>query len=348
MRRLIALAAAVVALAALVAGGRAPLADTLAEIRAGNAAFGEGRHEAAVEAYTRAILAGDLDPDALAVTFNNRGVAYSELGDYDRAVQDYNQALGLKPGDKTAVKNLRIGHTRRAGASANLGEYEAALSDYAKAVELDPRHAPTYLRRGQLHLERGDLRAAIADLAKAKELDPAGREQAELLAKAEADLAATTRTATAGVAQPAASPPGTQPPPPPGEAQQQQPAGQSPPDGEPTAITQAEPSAGQASAAPTRGDATPPQGPDAVVAAQQTAPQRPPVRIEEGPERMFRVLQTVRMRDGPGNDYPQVGSLAADTVVAVVGESRSWMYVRLRSGKRGFVYQRFLEPVPAE
>jgi Flp pilus assembly protein TadD len=346
MRRLIALAAAVAALAALVAVGRAPLADTLAEIKAGNAAFNDGRHEAAVAAYTRAILAGDLDPDALAVTFNNRGVAYSELGDYDRAVQDYNQALSLKPGDKTAVKNLRIGHTRRAGAAANLGEYEAALSDYAKAVELDPRHAPTYLRRGQLHLERGDLRAAIADLAKAKELDPAGREQAELLARAEADLAAATRTATAGVAQPAASPPGTQPPPP--VEAQPQPQPQQPGVESSTPVAQAEPSAGQASAAPTGGDAAPPpQGPDAVVAAQQTAPQRPPVRIEEGPERMFRVLQTVRMRDGPGNDYPQVGSLTADTVVPVVGESRNWMYIRLRSGKRGFVYRRFLEPAPA-
>jgi Flp pilus assembly protein TadD len=340
MRRLIALAAAVVALAALVAGGRAPLADTLAEIRAGNAAFGEGRHEAAVEAYTRAILAGDLDPDALAVTFNNRGVAYSELGDYDRAVQDYNQALGLKPGDKTAVKNLRIGHTRRAGASANLGEYEAALSDYAKAVELDPRHAPTYLRRGQLHFERGDLRAAVADLAKAKELDPAGREQAELLARAEADLAAATPAATAAApaaGQPTASPPADQPVSP-AEARQQA-AGQTP-EATAAAPTPAEPSAGQAGTAP-------PHGQPAVTTAQQTGPQRPPVRLEEGPERMFRVLQAVRVREGPGNDYPQVGSLGPDMLVAVVGESRNWFYVRLSGGRRGFVYRRFLEEAPA-
>ena len=355
MSRVIALvAAAVAALAFLIAGGPAALAaDTMAEIRAGNAAFGEGRHEAAVEAYTRAILAGDLDPDALAVTFNNRGVAYSELGDYDRAIQDYNQALGLKAGDRTAVKNLRIGHTRRAAAAANLGEYEAALSDYAKAVELDPRHAPTYLRRGQLHLERGDLRAAIADLAKAKELDPAGREQAELLARAEADLAAATRTAS--VASPAAQqPPAAASPPATGQAvpaddvPQQQPAGQQPSEATATITTQAEPAAGQPSTGAAGGSTASPQESPNVAATQQTVPQRSPVQIEEGPERMFRVRQTVRMREGPGNDYPQVGSLTQDTVVAVVGESRSWMYVRLRSGKRGFVYQRFLEPVPAE
>ena len=72
------------------------LADTLAEVKAGNAAFAEGRYEAAVEAFSKAILAGDLDPDFLAVTFNNRGVAYGELGDYDRAVQDYQP--GAEPG----------------------------------------------------------------------------------------------------------------------------------------------------------------------------------------------------------------------------------------------------------
>src|SRR5205085_1542752 len=50
-------------LAALVAGPA--LADTLAEVKAGNAAFAEGRYEAAVEAFSKAILAGDLDPDSL-------------------------------------------------------------------------------------------------------------------------------------------------------------------------------------------------------------------------------------------------------------------------------------------
>jgi uncharacterized protein YgiM (DUF1202 family) len=49
------------------------------------------------------------------------------------------------------------------------------------------------------------------------------------------------------------------------------------------------------------------------------------------------------MREGPSNDYPRVGFLVADTVVSVVGEKGNWMLVRLRSGKRGFVYRRFLE-----
>ena len=194
MQRLLILVGILAALAAAPAR-----ADSLAEVRAGNAAFAEGRYEPAIEAYTRAILAGDLEPEALAVTFNNRGVAYGELGDYDRAIQDYNQALTLRPGDTTSIKNLRIGHARRGSAHANLGEQDQALADYSKAIELEPQHAPTYVRRGQLRLERNEPELAVADLRKAQELDPANREAAELLARAEASVAAAT---------PAAPPPG--------------------------------------------------------------------------------------------------------------------------------------------
>ena len=160
-------------------------ADSLGDVRTGNAAFGDGRYEAAVEAFTRAILAGDLDHEALAITLNNRGVAYSELGDYDRAIADYQQGLALVPGDPTATRNLRIAYTRRAAAAARLGDRAAAFADYDRAIELEPTHPLAYLRRGQLALERGDRAAAIADLTKARDLDPQNADVAALLAGTE-------------------------------------------------------------------------------------------------------------------------------------------------------------------
>ncbi|MGD9510232.1 MAG: tetratricopeptide repeat protein, partial [Geminicoccaceae bacterium] len=166
----------------LVSGARA---DSLGDVRTGNAAFGDGRYEAAVDAFSRAILAGDLNHEALAITFNNRGVAYSELGDYDRAVSDYGQALALVPGDATAIRNLRIAYIRRAAASARLGDRDAAVADYDRAIELEPNHPLAYLRRGQLALERGDRAAAVADLTRARDLDPQNTDVAALLAAAE-------------------------------------------------------------------------------------------------------------------------------------------------------------------
>lgn len=336
MRRLIILLGT---LAALSAGPA--LADTLAEVKAGNAAFAEGRYEAAVEAFSKAILAGDLDPDFLAVTFNNRGVAYGELGDYDRAVQDYSQALSLKPGDKTSTKNLRIAYTRRAAAHVKLGERDQALADYAKAIDLDPQVSSTYVRRGQLYLDGGNLQEAVADLEKAKELDPNNKEAGQLLARAETDLAARSQsgagqgtsppapaaapapTATAA-AEPAPAPP---------------PALATPPASAPPAKDAGKAAKPASSAAP-RTDARP-AAPSGAAPATQPAP-----KVNDLPEQPYRTTASVKYRSGPSNDAPQAGSLEPGTVVSVIGESHGWMKFRLQSGKEGFVYKKWLEPMP--
>ena len=183
-------------------GAGVALADSIGDVRTGNAAFGDGRYDAAIEAFSRAILTGDLEPEALAITFNNRGVAYSELGDYDRAIKDYQQALTLVPKDPTAIKNLRIAYIRRAAAAARLGDQTAALADYDRAIELEPNHPLAYMRRGQLQLDRGDNAAAIADLTRAQQLDPANKDITALLEDAR-------RAPTAAVAEPAAPAPAT-------------------------------------------------------------------------------------------------------------------------------------------
>jgi tetratricopeptide (TPR) repeat protein len=339
LRRLSILAAALACLGGPPAIGPAR-ADTLDEVRAGNAAFGEGRYEAAVGSYTRAILAGDLEPEALAVTFNNRGVAYSELGDYDRAIQDYNQALTLRPEDKTSIKNLRIGHSRRAASYANLGEHDQALADYAKAIELDPGHAPTYVRRAQLRLDRGDAGAALADLGRARELDPSNREAGQLLARAEAAVAAerppedaTTADAGATASVGAAGSPAEG-----GQGWSPSPAAGPPQD---AAAKTAALAAPEVPAAPTSPEGGLPP------AAEGGAPRPlPPVTVAEREPQPFRTVQAVNYREGPGNDYPRSGTLAGGTTITVVGESGGWLKFRLRSGKEGFVYRRWLEPAP--
>lgn len=46
---------------------------------------------------TRAIQSGALSGSGLAITFNNRGNAYQSKGDYQRAIQDYDEALRIDP-----------------------------------------------------------------------------------------------------------------------------------------------------------------------------------------------------------------------------------------------------------
>lgn len=320
MRRLVTAICLTVALGSGVAR-----ADSVGDVRTGNAAFGDGRYEAAIDAFTRAILAGDLPPEALAITFNNRGVAYSELGEFDRAISDCNQALALTPGDATAIRNLRIAHLRRAAAAGRRGDRAAALADYDRAIELDPTHPLAYLRRGQLALERGDRAAAIADLTAARERDPDNADIEQLLAAAE-------RTPPAPVASV--------------EPQADLPVAETAPQ-EPSAATA---SAASTSAAPPAYDFSidPPGGAPAV-----RAPTAPPAEIApgagpataaaDGAGRAFRATQDVNVRQGPGNDYPRIGSLAQGATVRVVGERLGWLEIRLAGGGSGFVYRKWLQ-----
>jgi tetratricopeptide (TPR) repeat protein len=299
---------------ALVLTGSVVRADSVGDVRTGNAAFGDGRYEAAIEAFSRAVLAGDLDPEALAITFNNRGVAYSELGDYDRAIADYGQALKLVPGDPTAIKNLRIAHIRRAGAAARLGEQDAALADYTRAIELEPDHPLAYMRRGQLRLDRGDAAAAVADLTRAQELDPKNNDVATLLAEAQR---LTTASASAAPA------PAPTPAPPSADYSIDPPAG-----------TPAKPSAGTPQAT-----ALVPAG--ATKLEQTPAPGAGPAPTT-GEGRLYRAVADVNLRQGPGNDFPRIGAIARGTVVRVDGEDKGWLRLRLQGGGYGFVYKTWL------
>ncbi len=298
-------------------------ADSVGDVHTGNAAFGDGRYEAAVEAFTRAILAGDLPPEALAIAFNNRGVAYSELGDFDRAIGDCNQALALSPGDATAIRNLRIAYQRRAAAAARQGDRTAAQTDYGQAIQLDPKQPLPYLRRGQLALESGDRAAAIADLTIARDLDPTNADILRLLADAERMQAAGGIEAQAAAPVPQPAPAAEANLEPPAEAIQP-PAPDpdysiDPPGGQPAPQAQAQPNAALAPGA----------GPVAAAAS--------------GAGRAHRALQDVNVRQGPGNDYPRIGSLAQGSTVLVVSERLGWLEVRLSGGGSGYVYRKWLQ-----
>lgn len=312
-------------------------ADSLGDVRTGNAAFADGRYEAAVDAFSRAILAGDLNHEALAITFNNRGVANSELGDYDRAISDYGQALALVPGDATAIRNLRIAYIRRAAASARLGEREAAVADYDRAIELEPGHPLAYLRRGQLAMERGDKAAAIADLTRARDRDPQNTDIAGLLAAAERMPDAAPPQATG---EAAAEPAPTEPSP----TTIEPPLQSVEPAAEPPAQTAApaEPPA-PAPAGENDYSIDPPEG-----AAPAPAPAPAPSTAGSGmaaavggPGRSYQVLADVNVRQGPGNDYARIATLAEGSTAMVTGERLGWLEVRLESGS-GWVYGKWL------
>lgn len=88
-------------------------------------------YRGAIEDYDQAI---QLKPD-FASAYNNRGIVRSELGDKNGEIEDYDQAIRLKPNNANAYTNRGI--ARRA-----LGNKNGAIADLQKAAELYPTDSP--------------------------------------------------------------------------------------------------------------------------------------------------------------------------------------------------------------
>ncbi len=126
------------------------------------AAFSDlGQNERAIQDYNQAIK---LDPN-FRMVYNNRGNAYKALGRHERAIQDYDQALRLDPKFSFAYYN-------RGSAYLALGKYERAIQDYDQAIRLDPNHTFAYNGRGNAYKALGQPERAIQDYDQATRLDP--------------------------------------------------------------------------------------------------------------------------------------------------------------------------------
>jgi len=127
----------------------------------GNVKHDLGDFQGAIEAYDNAIR---LNPDA-AAAYGNRGVAKSDLGQHVAAIADYDVAIRLKSDDALA-------HYNRGVAKTYLGQYVAAITDYDTAIKLKPDFALAYYNRGAAKANLGQHFAAIADYDSAIRLDP--------------------------------------------------------------------------------------------------------------------------------------------------------------------------------
>lgn len=159
--------------AAMTAEGRRRVDDARdligqAELASGRQAvaapLGSGASGAGVPARTDRTMVR-RDQATQAITLCNRGLLLMQSGKLTEAVEAFEKAMKLNPGDARAVM-------LRGVAAARQGRHEAALDYYNKALELNPVSVEAYQSRGLALMKLDRLPQAIEDFTKVVTLDP--------------------------------------------------------------------------------------------------------------------------------------------------------------------------------
>ncbi|MFQ5994957.1 MAG: tetratricopeptide repeat protein [Acidiferrobacterales bacterium] len=103
----------------------------------------------------------DTAPGEMAYHAANK---YFEDGDYERALDEYEEALRQ---DSENIHALR----GRARTLMQLGRHDEALAEFNRSIEREPQFAGTYANRGILYDRMGDYQKAVTDYERSLALD---------------------------------------------------------------------------------------------------------------------------------------------------------------------------------
>jgi tetratricopeptide (TPR) repeat protein len=127
----------------------------------GTAYYDKADYERAIADYDEVIRLDPNNTNAL----NNRGLAYQKKGDHGQAIADFNEALRINPSNSIAFNN-------RGSAYYHQGDYARANADFNEAIRLDPRYADAFNNRCWMRAIWGQLQEALADCNEALRLSP--------------------------------------------------------------------------------------------------------------------------------------------------------------------------------
>ena len=118
-------------------------------------------YENAVKHYTEALK---LNPQMLEA-YHNRGIVYSNKGEYDEALQAFSTAIEIKSDYTKAYYNRGVAYLKK-------GEYDEALQAFSRVIELDPDDADAYYYRGLAYHIKDEPDEALRDYNTAIEINP--------------------------------------------------------------------------------------------------------------------------------------------------------------------------------
>jgi tetratricopeptide (TPR) repeat protein len=121
--------------------------------------------DVAIADCTAIMQSGHETQEHIARAFSNRGSAYIRKRQYDRAIQDLDQAIRRDP-------KYALAYQSRGTAYSLKGENERAIEDFNQAIRLDPKSAAAFYGRGGVYNVEGQYDRAIQDLDQAVRLKP--------------------------------------------------------------------------------------------------------------------------------------------------------------------------------
>jgi len=138
---------------AILAATLAALLTLAAPARAGMVENCEQRadQELSIAGCTAVIGSGKRSGRNLAKAYSNRGAAYHHLGEYRRAIEDYDQALRIDPAFAIVYSNRGIAYRL-------LGEYRRAIQDFDQALRIAADEIQRFRR--DIVERTGDLHAS--------------------------------------------------------------------------------------------------------------------------------------------------------------------------------------------
>jgi len=100
-----------------------------------------------------------------AYAFYGRGVAQSEIGKYQLAIEDLGEAIRLDP-------NISEAHFSLGACFSTVGRLRDSITAFSECLRLDPEHPSALLSRGTTYALFGQREAALVDLTKHIDMEP--------------------------------------------------------------------------------------------------------------------------------------------------------------------------------
>ncbi len=120
-----------------------------------------------IELFTRCLDNSGVSGPTRADVLKQRAISYMHLGQHQRAVNDIDEALRLRPDAD--------GYYLRSVSLRALGRLDSALADCDRAIGMEPDNAASYANRAYINQALGNKAQARSDVQRARELDPSVR-----------------------------------------------------------------------------------------------------------------------------------------------------------------------------